>query len=429
MRICQLTPCLWSGGAEERIARVLSGLDRAQFTLAWAGFGPVREALVERAGSGVQILPIPRNPTGGIELSVVSRIAWSLRRFRADVVHVHNWSTSLYGIAAARLAGVPSVIYESAGRESPAGPEPKRLAVMHTLAPHVTTFTTVCKFLGDEIVQNWGAPEASVRVMPTGVDVERIAKLPPREEVRDQLGLPRDARVVGAISVLRPVKRIPDLIEAVAAVMKMHPKVHLYVAGNALRIEPAELRGFAEAQGLRDRVHLPGRIEDPISILPAFDVFVNCSEFEGASNAIIEAMACGLPVVGTKVGGTTELFEDGVHGLLVPPRAPAALAAALDELLSSPTLSKKLGESGKQRARRRHTFQTMVDAYVELFESQRALVAGHPIRRGVRAVRGLTKGVMVAAHKRSERPASSGPAVDPEDNFQAWRLRARQPAH
>src|SRR5690242_3111817 len=109
LRVCQFTPSFSGGGAEERIARVLAGMDREEFDPAWIGFGEVQHGLIERAGLGIEFVPIERHPTRGIELGLIARIAVALRRLQPDVLHTHNWSTSLYGIAAARLAGVPRV--------------------------------------------------------------------------------------------------------------------------------------------------------------------------------------------------------------------------------------------------------------------------------------------------------------------------------
>lgn len=398
LRVCQLTPSLWSGGVEERMARILSALDRNRFELSWIGFGPIREALIERAGPDIHVTAIPRNPAGGIEPSIITRLVWQLRRLRPDVMHVHNWSTGFYGIVAATVSGVNAVIYESAGRESPTAPLPRRQALMHALAPHVTCFTTVCEFLGKENEEYWGARPETIRVMPTGVDLERIASAPNRQAARRTLGIPEDAFVIGALSVLRPVKRIPDLIAAVGKLASRNPKIHLVVAGNALRMSPESLRERARELGLEDRFHMPGRIEDPPSILKAFDVFVNCSIFEGASNAIIEAMASGVSVVATRVGGTPELLSDGIHGLLVPPKDVDALAVALERMMTDEALRARCIANALSRAHRRHSFEHMVQAYSDLFiELGEERLSKHRVQKSLHAVRAFTEGFINAA--------------------------------
>ena len=368
-RICQLTPCLWSGGTEERIARVLASADRREFDLTWMGFGPVREALVDKAGPNVRIVPIERNVAGGVEPSLIPRLASTLARHRPDVMHVHNWSTSLYGIAAARLAGVPVVLYGLGGQDSTAEPSQRRRAMMRALAPHVDRFTAVCGYLAEQLSTHWDAPMSRISVLQTGIDLETIDRAPSKAEVRARLQIPPDAIVVGAISVFRPVKRIPDLIDAVGRLAQRHPRVYLLLVGNPLGVSPEELRAQAARNGLQDRFNLLGRVEKPEWTLPAFDVFVNCSVFEGTSNAIIEAMAARIPIVATAVGGTPELVEDGVHGILVPPKAVPALARALDRMLADPDLRAACGQRGRDKVEARHTHAAMVEAYLTLYRA------------------------------------------------------------
>ncbi len=331
------------------------------------GFGPIREALIERAGPKVQAIPIERNVAGGVEPSLIPRLAATLSRQRPDVMHVHNWSTSLYGIAAARLAGVPTVLYGLGGQDSTEPPSQRRQAMMRALTPHVDVFTSVCGYLGDQISTHWNAPTDKVEVLQTGIDLRLVDEAPSTEEVRQRLGIPQDAVVVGAISVFRPVKRIPDLIEAVGRVAKKHPKIYLLLVGNPLGVSPEALRSQADACGLKGRFNLLGRVEKPAWTLPAFDIFVNCSVFEGTSNAIIEAMAARIPVVATAVGGTPELVEHDLHGLLVPPRAVAQLAGGIERLADDPQLRQTMGEAGRVKVQAKHTHAAMVAAYHDLY--------------------------------------------------------------
>lgn len=381
LRICQLTPCLWSGGTEERIARVLAALDRKEFELTWMGFGPIREALVEKAGPRVQTIAVQRNVAGGVEPSLIPRLAARLRRLRPDIMHVHNWSTSLYGIAAARLAGVPTVLYGLGGQDSTEPPSDRRKAMMRALTPHVDYFTSVCGYLGDQISTHWNAAPEKIKILQTGIDLSIIDAAPTQAEVRDRLGLPQDAIVVGAISVFRPVKRIPDLIEAVGRIASQHANIHLLLVGNPLGVSPEGLRAQADACGLAGRFHLLGRVEKPAWTLPAFDIFVNCSAFEGTSNAIIEAMAARIPVVATAVGGSPELVQDGVHGLLVPPADVTRLSAAIARLISDPELRQQCGLAGRAKVESKHTHATMIAAYRDLYlRSQRESLNVQPTR-------------------------------------------------
>jgi L-malate glycosyltransferase len=367
LRVCEFTPSLSGGGAEERIARVMASLDRREFDVSWFGFGEVQHHITERAGERVRVVPFARDPSRGVESRLILKIARELKKISPHVLHTHNWSTSVYGIIAARIAGVPAVIYGDGGRDHPEGPSQRRRALMRALAPHVDRFTAVCGFLGREIASQWRVPIDRVVVIPNGVDLSRIDGAMSREDARDRLGVPRDALVVGAVAGrFRPVKRLPNLIDAVGRIAKSRPRVHLVLVGDALGTKE-ELLAQAAGRGLSDRFHLPGHIEGASAILRAFDVSVNCSAFEGASNAVIESMAARLAIVATAVGGTPELLSDGDSGLLVPPEDVARLADALARFVDDDRLRRACGERARRRIEARHTHSAMVEQYRQLY--------------------------------------------------------------
>ena len=240
--------------------------------------------------------------------------------------------------------------------------------MMRAMMPQLRAFTTVCRFLGAELEAHWGAPASRVRVMPTGVDLEHLARgRAQRDELRRTLGIPDSARVVGSLSVLRPVKRVGDLVAAVGRLAASRPDLYLVVAGHPLQVSLEELAAQGREVGLGSRLILPGLIDDPARVIGAYDLFVSCSMFEGASNAIIEAMASGLPVVGTAVGGTPELVTHEDNGLLLEPGDVAGLAAAIARIIDDPGMGARMGAQGRERARREHSEAYMVSSYEALY--------------------------------------------------------------
>src|SRR5688572_541064 len=184
----------------------MAGLDRNEFELSWMGLSESNEALVARAGSDVKIHCAPKSKSAGVDYGLIFRIAKMLKDDRIDMVHVHNWSTSLYGIAGAHLAGVKRVIYGLGGRETTQGANVKQKAVMRVLAPYVDRLTTVCDFLAREMALEWGVSPLDVEVIRSGIDLSRFDAAVSREEARRRLDVPADAIVIGALTVLRPVK-------------------------------------------------------------------------------------------------------------------------------------------------------------------------------------------------------------------------------
>jgi glycosyltransferase involved in cell wall biosynthesis len=391
IRVCQFTPSLSGGGAEERIARVIDSMDRDEFDLAWIGFGDVQHGLIARAGLGVDVVSIARDAARGVEPKLIGRIALALSRIKPDVLHTHNWSTSLYGIAAARLVGVPTVIYGEGGRDSPAGPSRRRRALMRALAPHVDRFTAVCEFLGRELEEHWRVPEQRVHVIPNGVDLDRVDTAPPKRDARKRLGVPEDAFVVGTIAGrFRAVKRLPNLVDAVGRIASRHPNMHLLLVGDPLELRE-ELTARARSRGLGERFHLPGHIEGAHTVLNAFDVVVNCSSFEGASNAVLEAMGARKPVVATAVGGTPEVIEDGKSGLLVPPDDVERLARAIARFAEDGELRRACSERARQQIEARHTHQAMFESYAHLYRSTKLV---EPPRAPWRTLKGIGASMM-----------------------------------
>ena len=362
LRLAQLTPSLLGGGIEHRTARLLAALPRDDFELAWAGFGDVRESLIARAGRDVEVRAFPhRRP--GLDFDAVRRVASFFRAWRPDVVHVHNWSASLYGVLGARLARVPWLIFGLGGKETPEAASPRRRGVMRTLALGIDHFTTVCDFLAAEIVREWGAPWRKVSVIRTGVDLARFRRSS-RDEARRALSLPMEAVVFGISGVLRPVKRLEDFLAASERVARALPDAHFVLIGFDGAEDYPPVRRLA---GLGGRLHLLGQVPAVDLVLPALDVAVSTSAFEGASNALIEAMASGLPVIASRVGGTPELVSHGDNGLLFDAGAVGALTEAMISLGRDPAERARLGARGLERARSDHDLGAMVTAYADLY--------------------------------------------------------------
>ena len=371
IRLCEVTPHLSDGGTETRVGRVLSGLSRDDFELHWIGFTVADPTLMQSAGPDVHIRAFEKHRSRlGVDLRLLAQVVAHLRRIEPDVVRVHNWAASLYGIVGARLAGVPRVLYEAAGRESPEGPTPRRLLAMRALAPMVDLHLAVCEHLAREAVAEWRVPRERVRVMPTGVDVERI-QAGSRGEIRARLGIPADAFVVGTVGMVRAVKRIEDIVEAGVRVLREVPDAHLLVVGcNMMGEVPEHLRAMPAAAGVADRAHFPGRIFGAEHSVPALDVFVNASTFEGASNAIVEAMAAGAAIVATRTGGNVDVVAEGETGLLVPVARPDLLGDALLSLAHDRARTRALGQAGAHVAATRHRIRDMVGAYAQLFRER-----------------------------------------------------------
>lgn len=260
----------------------------------------------------------------GIHPGLVGAIASRLRALRPRAVFVHHIGPLLYGGLAARLAGVPQLIYveHDAWHYTSARHRTLARCCFSLVRPKVVAVSNQVGTALTDIM-----PRLDVKVIPPGIATDRF--IPGnRIEARDRLGLPASSRIVGTAGRLVPVKSHYVLLRAMA---ELPDDIHCAIAGDGPELD--NLRRLANELGLPHRAHFLGHRDDLWDVYPAFDVFCLPSKAEGLPRTILEAQACDIPVVATDVGGVAEAL-DPEASLLVPPNDPAALAKALKSLLS-----------------------------------------------------------------------------------------------
>ncbi len=304
----------------------------------------------------------------GWDLPAMARLARLLRRLRPDIVHSRNWA-SLDAVPIARLVRVPVVVHGEHGREitDPQGLNPRRNRVRRLVAPLVTQFIAVSDDLRGWLVGRVGIPGARVMTIHNGVDAARFSP-EARPQARRALEVSPDTVVLGTVGRLDPVKDHVGLVDAFARVAAEHPAAILVLIGDGPCRAAVEAR--VAATGLAaGRVRLLGQRLDVAALLAGFDVFALPSLAEGMSNTILEAMAAGLPVVATRVGGSPEMVEDGVTGTLVPPGDPARLAEALGRYAGDAHLRSLHGKAGRERILAEFDLSAMAERHLALYRS------------------------------------------------------------
>jgi glycosyltransferase involved in cell wall biosynthesis len=210
-----------------------------------------------------------------------------------------------------------------------------------------------------------GIPHERTVTVHEGVDIEHVRAAPPAR-VHEEFWLPHDAPIVGNVAALVPHKGQRYLIEAATLVLRQVPDARFVIAGDG-ELRP-QLERQVKEHRLEKHVILAGFRPDVLSLHRAFDIFVMSSVTEGLGTSLLDAMACGKPIVGTTAGGIPEVVADGVTGLLVPPRDPEALARALVTLLKDRGLRVQFGAAALARVRERFSAERMVQDTLRVYQ-------------------------------------------------------------
>ena len=212
------------------------------------------------------------------------------------------------------------------------------------------------------VLSDLGIDKARLAHIPNGVDTSHYRPYPGHKRtLRSRLGLSENGQLICCVSRLVPVKRVDVVLEAFSLLAAEYP-CRLLVIGDGEQRE--KLHKLADSLGVREQVRFGGKVRDPVEYLQASDVFVLASDAEGHSNALIEAMACGLPVVATAVGGNRDCIQHRVNGLLVPPSAPTEVAKAIVEVCRDEVLAAHLGANARLSAVDNYSVERMVDQYL-----------------------------------------------------------------
>jgi glycosyltransferase involved in cell wall biosynthesis len=280
-------------------------------------------------------------------LAAAVRLTRFWREQRTDILQVYFLDSVYFGVPLARVAGVRRVVRVRNNLGHWLTPRHRWLGrVMGQLAD--VTLTN-CEPARKALLDAEGGSAHKVRVLENGVDVQHLAALRPANGFR----APR----IGAVANLRPVKAIDLLIRAANRVLADRPTASFHVAGEGE--QRPELEQLIAALGLQGRFVLHGALADVPAFLATLDVAVLCSHAEGMSNAVLEAMAAGRPVVATDVGANGHLLRNGDLGVLVPPGDEAALAGAIYGLLDDPVRSVRLGEQARRHVQTHYSRDAM----------------------------------------------------------------------
>ncbi len=361
--VCQLLHGLRVGGAEVLAARLVRRLrDRYRFR-----FVCLDE--LGTLGEGLRAEGFPVDVAGrraGVDWRLPLRLARLFLRGKISLIHAHQYTPFFYALAARLLHREPPVLFTEHGRWAPDYPRRKRIVANRLLLERRDRVVGVGESLRRALVVNEGIPGHRVGVIYNGIDLAPYAT-PAADcaSLRRQLGLANEDFVVIQVARLVPIKDHATALRCFRQVAAQVPRARFLVVGEGP--EDAAVRASAEECGLQHRVLMLGLRSDVPRLLAAADVFLLSSINEGIPLTVIEAMAAGLPVVATDVGGVAEVVRDGETGLLAPAGDDAALAGHVLRLAADPATRDHMGRAGRARAFALFSEEKMLAAYDGLY--------------------------------------------------------------
>jgi glycosyltransferase involved in cell wall biosynthesis len=351
LRVVHVTLSLDMGGQEKLLVEIARHTDRAALDLHFVSL-TTRGVLaddIEACGWPVTALNAPP----GVRPRLMLRLARLFRQLKADVVHTHDDRPNIHGAPAARLAGIRRVIHTRHHQGVHLSRRQQWLVRLASVCNH--RFVCISHDSAVYAAQQ-GIARRRLHVIHNGIDVDRFAYRGPEE---------KGYAIV--VARLAPQKGIHYLLDAVPRIVSQCPDFTLHIAGEG----PcrAELEQQTDRLGIRERVQFLGEVHDVPERLAKARLFLLPSLTEGISLTLLEAMARGLPVLTTLVGGNPEVVEDGQTGLLVPPGSVEALAQTIPTIWTSPQMCRRMGEQGRKRVREHFALKQMLANYETIYNT------------------------------------------------------------
>jgi glycosyltransferase involved in cell wall biosynthesis len=378
VRVCRIIGRLNIGGPAIHAILLTQGLRaRGYETVLVAGREGPREGNLHdlAAEKGVEPVILPelgREVRPYRDCTALVKLVRLLRRLRPDIVHTHTAKAGALGRIAAKLAGIPVIVHTFHGHVLHGyfsrGTTRFFLTIERCLAAISTKVLTVSDGQCRDLLRlRIGRPE-TVGVMPLGLELDGFLGSDLRRgELRRQLDVNAEAPLVGIIGRLAPIKDHATFLEAASDLHKSRPDVRFLIVGDGeLR---SRLEQQAHALGLDGCAHFLGWQRELEPIYADLDLVVLSSLNEGTPVSLIEAMAAGLPVVATKVGGVPDLVADGKTGLLVPPKDPMAMSQAMETLLADPERRRQMGRLGRDAVYPLYSDTALMDRMHRLYSS------------------------------------------------------------
>lgn len=382
VRIVYFISSLESGGTERQLALLLETLPASQYekhVICLSGLGPLVDRF-SRCTDSITDLKYPRLRHNGklvwrnlpFTVTSVLRLYRKLRKLKPDVLHTLIPVCNVMGAIAGRMARVPVIV---CSRLSLGNYRDNSSAFAWLEDYTDRNFTLIhCKSEGikDDVMRREPVDPDDLRVIYNGIQTQAYGQPFDREPLREEFGLRVGQPVIGMVANLKPYKGHSDLLAAAPEIIDRHPETRFLFVGRDDGIQ-AELEEKAVKLGIDKHVIFADERHDVPRLLQLMTILVSASHEEGFSNTILEAMASGLPVVATRVGGNLEQVADGITGYLVTPSAPGEFAESVNVLLDDPELAQKMGRRAATRVATNFSHRAVADQMSDFYREAIAL--------------------------------------------------------
>jgi glycosyltransferase involved in cell wall biosynthesis len=364
-RVLHVIYSLYRGGAERVIETQILGGDRRRFEYLVCSITGGGDLIDRMSNAGSRVILLGKRRRG--DVTAITKLANLIRRERIDLLHLHNAPGMFWGTLAAiaSATGVPIVRSE----HNPYRPD-ELPRLYRWLYPRFTkrarTVICVSERVRRSYAERFPALAGRFVDIPNGIRVQDYEKLPPRAECRAQFKLLPGAKLIGTVGRMTPVKNHKLLIEALFRVRQTMNDVHLAIIGEGELRE--SLAAYAADLGVSEYVSLVKESQKIDYFYGAIDIFCLSSDSEGMPLSLLEALASGVPVVSTEVGGIPEVIESGKTGYLVPKGSAEFLAKRILELLQDPSKAAELALSGRAMVRERFAAEKMIRAIEAVYD-------------------------------------------------------------
>lgn len=383
LHIVHVIEALGPGGAERLLYTNLKHLDTKRFrSTVITVFSRANHWREPIEALGIEVISLNARAARDLPAAVNSLHKW-LRDNRPDVIHTHLWAANVVGRIAGRLAKIPVLSsahnpdYEPEARDDGSDVSSRKRNLARAIDRWTGQFGSkrmiaVSDYVRQSTHRQLRYPIESIELLYNPIDADSFTNQTgrTREQVLEEFRIPSSAFVLLNVARISPQKGQVYAVRAVPLIAKNYPDVHLILAGATTDSQYlAQVQSEIQKLGVNEKIHIVGARTDIPDLLQACDIFVFPSLYEGLGIALIEAMAAGCTCIATRTGPLPEVVDDGVNGLLVPPRDEVQLAEVICGLIANPNRRVALGQAARKSVLERFEPQAAANRLMEIYES------------------------------------------------------------